>query len=146
MRAGPEDGPLNAIVFSVTGPNIRIRSVAFAGAEAGELPALNALSKQLIGREYSRSLLLVQADKNFLPVFLAHGYLKAAFAEAQAKVVDESTGDDDQMRTNVDVTFQIEPGRQYKFAGVQWTGNKALPLEELQPLIQVQPGQPVNGV
>ena len=129
IRAGPEDGPLNAIVFSVTGPNIRIRSVAFAGAEAGELPLLEALGKQLIGREYSQSLLLVQAEKTFLPVYLARGYLKAVFSEPQASVLDQSIGDDDQERTNVAVTFQVDPGRQYKFAGVQWTGNKAITVD-----------------
>jgi outer membrane protein assembly factor BamA len=146
LRAGPENGPINAIVFSVTGPNIRIRSVAFNGAGPGELPALNALGKQLAGREYSRSLLLIQASKNFLPVFLAHGYLKAAFAEAQAKVVDESTGDDNQERTNVDATFQIEPGRQYKLASLEWSGNKALSVDQLQPLVHLQAGQPANAV
>ena len=146
LRAGPEDGPSNAIVFSVTGPNIRIRSVAFTGAGPGELPALDALGKQLVGREYSRSLLLIQAAKNFLPVYLAHGYLKAVFAEAQAKVVDESTGDDDQERTNVDVTFQVGPGRQYKLAGMQWSGNKAFAVDALQPLIRPQAGQPANAL
>ena len=143
LRAGLENGPVNAIVFSVTGPNIRIRSVVFNGAGPGELPALMALSKQLDGQEYSRSILLVQADKNFLPIYLAHGYLKAAFSEAQATVVDESTGDDDQERTNVDVTFQVEPGRQYKLADVQWSGNKVFPIDKLQPLVHLsrQTGQ-----
>lgn len=146
LRAGPEDGPINAIIFSVTGPNIRIRSVAFIGAGPGELPALNGLSKQVVGREYSRSLLLIQADKNFLPVFLAHGYLKAAFAQAEAKVVEETTDDDDQPRTIVDVTFQIEPGRQYNLATIEWSGNKAFSANQLQPLLHLQPGKPANAV
>jgi len=146
LRAGPESGPISAIVFSVTGPNIRIRSIAFDGAGPDELPALNALGKQSAGREYSRSLLLIQADKSFLPVFLAHGYLKAAFAEAQAQVVEESVGDDNQQRTQVDVTLQVEPGRQYKLASLEWSGNKALSLDKLQPLIRLQVGQPANAV
>ena len=146
VRAGPENGPIDAIVFSVTGPDVRIRSVGFSGAGPEELAALNALGKQLAGREYSRSVLLIQADKNFLPVFLAHGYLKAAFAEAQAKVVDESGGDENHPRTDVEVTFQVEPGHRYKLTGMEWSGNKAFPTDELRPLVQLQEGQPANGV
>ena len=146
LRAGPEDGPVSAILFSVTGPTIRIRNVAFSGAGPGELPGLNALGKQLAGREYTRSLLLLQADKNFLPVYLAHGYLKAAFSQAQAKVVDERAVDENQDQTDVDVTFQVEPGRQYKLAGIRWSGNKVLSLDQLQPLVHPEIGQPINAV
>jgi outer membrane protein insertion porin family len=146
LRAGPENGPINAIEFSVSGPIIVIRSIAFTGAGPGELPALNALGRELLGRQYSRSLLLIQADKNLMPVFLAHGFLKAAIAEAQAAVVDESAGDENQHRTDVAVTFQVEPGRQYKLQNVEWSGNKAFTVEQLQPLIHLQAGQPANAI
>ena len=33
-------------------------------------------------------MLRTQEDKGFLPIYLERGYLKAAFGEAQAKVVD----------------------------------------------------------
>ncbi len=141
LRAGPEDGPVSAIVFSVTGPNIRIRSIAFNGAGAGELPVLNALGKQLGGLEYSRSLLLVQADKSFLPVYMARGYLQATFSEAHAKVAEDT-----EEETDVDVTFQVEPGRQYTLGSIRWSGNKAFPPDKLQALIRAQAGQPVNMV
>jgi outer membrane protein insertion porin family len=146
LRAGPENGPISAIVYSVTGPDIRIRSVAFSGAGGDELPQLNVLGNQLRGLEYSRTVLLVQAEKNFLPAYLAHGYLKAAFSEAQAKVVDESLSEDNQDHAHVEVTFQVEPGRQYKLAGLRWTGNKALSLDKLQSLVPLPAGQPFDAI
>ena len=85
LRAGPENGPVNAIVFSVTGPRIRIRQRGLSRCGPDELRILNAIGKQLAGTEYSRTVLLVQADKNFLPVFLAHGYLKAAFGKLRQR-------------------------------------------------------------
>jgi outer membrane protein insertion porin family len=145
LRFGPQDGPISAIVFSVTGPFIRVRDVGFEGAGPDELPALKKLGKELVGTQYSRTVLLIQTDKNLLPVFLAHGYLKAAFAETKAKVVNESH-EENQDLTEVEVTFQVEPGRQYKVAEVHWSGNKAIPVDKLQPLLHLQPGQPANAV
>jgi len=88
-----------------------------------------------------RSLMRVQEDKNFLPVYLARGYLKASFADAQAKVVQDSV-----QETTVDVSFPVEPGRQYKVAEVQWAGNSVFPADKLQPFIHLQAGQPANAV
>ena len=90
LRSGPADGPIEYFEFSVTGQDIRIRQVAFPGADAAELPALQAAAKRLLGEDYSRTALLTQADKNFLPVYLERGYLKAVFSDAQPKVVENT--------------------------------------------------------
>ena len=64
---------------------------------------------------------MLQAEKNFLPVFLARGYLKAAVAEPQPKVAEETPEE-----TLVDVTFPVTPGSQYKVTGVQLSGYKVV--------------------
>jgi outer membrane protein insertion porin family len=141
LRTGRAGGPLEAIAFSVTGPTIVIRNAEFPGAAPAELPLLQAAAKKLVGEDYLRSLMRVQEDKNFLPVYLARGYLKASFADAQAKVVQDSA-----QETTVDVSFPVEPGRQYKVAEVQWAGNSVFPADKLQPFIHLQAGQPANAV
>jgi len=141
LRSGPSEGPIDAFLFSVSGPNVRIRNLVFTGAGPDELPLLQTVAERLKGEEYFRSVLRVQANKNLLPVYLARGYLKAEVGDPQAKVAEEST-----QETNVDVTFAVEPGRQYKLADVQWSGNKVFPTDKLQPLLHLQPGQPVNAV
>ena len=90
LRAAHEDGPIEAFVFTVTGPQIHIRNIAFTGAGAPELPLLEAAARKLQGADFLRSILRIQEDKNFLPVYLERGYLKAAFGDAQAKVVQDS--------------------------------------------------------
>ena len=100
LRAGPEDGPMEAFEFSITGQPIIVRKVAFSGASPAELPELEAAARKLAGKDYTRSLLMLQAEKNFLPVFLARGYLKAAVGAPQPKVAEDTPEE-----TLVDVDF-----------------------------------------
>ena len=141
IRTAHQDGPIEAFVFKVTGPTIRIRNVAFTGAAPPELPLLQAAGKSLQGQEYFRSMLQIQAEKNLLPIYLARGYLKAAFADTQAKVAQENP-----QETIVDVEFPVDPGRQYKLTQIQWSGNTVFPAEKLQPLIRLRTAQYANAV
>ena len=142
LRAGPEDGPMEAFEFSLTGQPISVRKIAFSGASPAELPELEAAARRLSGQDYVRSRLMLRAEKNFLPVFLARGYLKASVGAPQPKVVEETPEE-----TLVDVTFPVTPGRQYKVSGVQLSGYKdVFPVEKLRALIHLQPGEPANAV
>lgn len=140
MRTAQHDA-IDAFVFKVTGPTIHIRNVAFTGAAPTELPLLQAAAKNLQGQEYLRSMLQVQAEKNLLPVYLQRGYLKAAFADAQAKIAQESP-----QETVVDVDLPVDPGQQYKLTQILWSGNTVFAPEKLQPLIHLQSGQYANAV
>ncbi len=139
--AHDEDGPIEAFVFTVTGPQIHIRNIVFAGAVEPELPLLEAAAKKLQGAEFLRSILRAHEDKNLLPIYLERGYLKAAFGDAQAKVVQDSP-----QETIVDVTFPVDPGGQYKLVALEIAGYKYLPAETLRALMRTQLEQPANAV
>jgi outer membrane protein assembly factor BamA len=141
LRSAHEDGPVEAFVFNVTGPRIHIRNIAFAGPGDSELPLLETAAKKLEGADFSRSTLRTQEDKNFLPLYLQRGYLKATFGGAQAKVIQDSP-----QETVVDVTFPVDPGRQYKLTAVDMAGNKAFSTDNLRRLIHAQLDQPANAV
>ena len=141
LRVAHEDGPTEAFTFSVTGPRITIGNVEFSGADTTELPSLEAVAKRLRGTEYVRSALRQQGDKILLPVFLERGYLRATFADPQAKVIQN---DEDQ--TLVDVTFPVNPGPQYKLAQLILSGNKNLPVEDIRKLVQLKMDQPADAV
>jgi outer membrane protein assembly factor BamA len=141
LRAAQEDGPVEAFVFTVTGPRIHIRNVAFAGAGASELPLLESAAKKLQGTEYVLSILRIQEDKNFLPIYLERGYLKAKLGDAQPKVV-QSTPEE----TIVDVTFPVDPGRQYKLSDIEIAGYRSLSAEALRELMHAQLNQLANAV
>jgi outer membrane protein insertion porin family len=112
----------------------------FPGAELAELPALDAAAKQLSEQEYLRTKMRPQEKFNLLPVYLARGYLKASFSDAQAKVVEDGP------RTLVDVSFPVAPGTQYRLAAIEWLGNAVLPAEKLQELVHLKAGEPANAV
>ncbi len=120
LRYAPQDGPITAFVFTVGGPAVHIRNVEFAGAAAPELPLLQAAAKALQGREYLRSVVRVYDEKDFLPIYLERGYLKAAFADAQPL--------------------------QYKMAELQLSGYKAFEAEKLRALIHLQLWRPANTI
>ena len=141
LRSGPENGPVDSFLFSVSGQTIRIRNVDFTGAGPGELSLLKAVGAKLKGQEYLRSILRAQVDKNFVPVYLAQGYLKAKFADAQAKVVQQADQESD-----VDVTFAVDPGKQYKATGIELSGCKVVPSAKLRELVHQQLGQPANAI
>ncbi len=142
LRAGPQDGPIEAFEYSISGAPITIHKVSFSGAAAAELPLLAAAARRMSGQDYSRSRLTLDADKDFLPVFLQHGYLKASVGAPQPKVVEETADE-----TQVDVTFTVTPGLQYKLSGIELSGNtNVFPPEKLRELIHLQPGEPANAV
>jgi outer membrane protein insertion porin family len=141
LRFAHGDGPIEAFVFTVTGPSIRVRNFEFPGAAPSELPLLQTAARSLQGQDYLRSILRVRADLDFRLVYLERGYLKAAFADAQARLVAETPQD-----VQVDVTLPVDPGRQYRLTEIQWSGNTVFPADKLQPLIHLQPGQPANAI
>ena len=141
LRAAHEDGPVEAFVFTVTGPQIHIRNIAFAGAGPSELPLLEAAAKKLQGADFLRSILRTQEDKNFLPIYLQRGYLKATFGDAQAKVVQDTP-----QEITVDVAFPVDSGGQYKLTELVLAGYKSFPVDTLRALIHAELNQPANAV
>ncbi len=141
LRYAAGDGPIEAYVFSVSGPRIQIHDVEFTGVEPDELPALKAAASQLQGEEYLRSTIRQQANKELLPVYMARGYLKATLSDAQAKIEHE-----DPEQTDVDITFAVDPGPQYKVSSISLSGCKSFSADELRPLIHQRLGEPANVV
>jgi outer membrane protein assembly factor BamA len=142
LRAGPQDGPIEAFELSITGQPIIIRNIDFSGAGPTELPLLEAAARRVSRQDYSRSRLVLQAEKNFLPVFLEHGYLNAKVAEPQPKVVEETPDE-----TSVDVTFPVTPGRQYKLSELRLLGYKEVfTVENLRQMIHLKLDQPADTV
>ncbi len=140
---------VESIDYRVSGVSIRIRLVVFNGSGPAELPLLQVAAEKLSDREYARDLLDAFLEHALLPIYHEHGYLKASCALPQPKVVkpDAQDTNDNRIRpTLVDVTFPVTPGIQYKLTHWEWSGNKEIPSDALQPLLHGKAGQTANTV
>ena len=149
LRVSRTDGPIEAFAFSITGGSrIVIRNVDFSGAAPPELPLLQSAAKNLKGTEYSGNVLRVQVEKNFVPIYLARGYLRAEFGDPAPKVVptpNKESADKSDEETLVDVSFAVNPGHQYQLSAIEIEGNKAVPAQSIRPLIPLKIGQTADA-
>jgi outer membrane protein assembly factor BamA len=142
-----EDGAVQAIDYTVSDVLIRVHNVDFIGAGPNELPLLDSAARKLSGVEYSRDGFSTLVQREFLPVYHAHGYLKASFGAPQPRVVKaETDADEPRNLTLVDVSLVVAPGQQYKLDRLEWSGNREVPTDLLQSMVPVKLGQPANPV
>jgi len=149
LRSSTPAGRFDAIDYTVSNIIIRIRNVEFTGAGPGELPLLLAAAAKLSSRDYFRALMNGFVEHSVLPIYHERGYLKAASAPPEPKVVKPSTSEANNERsavTLVDVTLAITPGIQYKLAGWRWSGNKEFTTDDIEALLHAKTGQPANTV
>ncbi len=151
LREGDESGgPVSAIVYRAEEVSIRISGFEFPGATPEQAALLATAARHVTGAEYGRSSLVAVAKFDLLPVFLQRGYLKAAFGPSEARVVPHPAPAEDALVAGGDVQViaivPAMPGKVYSTSGVEWKGNSALTTSEVEPLIHLPPGQPVDAV
>jgi outer membrane protein assembly factor BamA len=149
VRTEGKDQRLQSIDYNVAGVSIRIHQAQFPGAGAAELPLLQAAAEKLSDREYSRDYMANFVEHSVLPLYQERGYLKASCAQPQPKVVKPAaaeSADNKQPPTYVDITFPVTPGIQYKVTQWDWSDNKEIPKDQLDPFLHAKAGQPANTV
>jgi outer membrane protein assembly factor BamA len=139
LASGPPDEPIG-YDYEVSMHTIVIRNVDFPGAGADEIPELAAAAKSLAGEDYLRTKMRAHEQADFLPLYRARGYLKAEFGDIKARVAEDGA------RTLVDVSFPVNPGRQYELTDLQFSGNTVFRTEKLRELLHLTPGTPANAV
>jgi len=142
MRMAPMDGgDIQALNFTVQDVKITIQGVKFLGPASGEEKLLIEASKKLLGTDYVRDQVVGFGEKEWLPVYLQRGYLKAHFGDAVPHVThQEGTS------TVVELSVPVQPGPVYQVEEVSWTGNKVLPAEKLNNMIHLPVGEAANAI
>ena len=147
LRNNSKTEQLESIEYKVAGVSIRIHQAEFPGAGADELPLLQAAAERLVDLEYSLEFMTNFIQRGLLPIYRERGYLKASCALPQTKVVKPSASEPSDNRTKptfVDVIFPLTPGIQYKLTRWDWSGNKAIPSDKLEPFLHAKAGQTAN--
>ncbi|HSZ60538.1 MAG TPA: POTRA domain-containing protein [Terriglobales bacterium] len=149
LREGDEaGGTLHGIDYHVEEVGIGIRDVEFPGASPEQAALLDAAAHSLKGAEYRRAAVAAVAKFDLLPVYLQRGYLKAAFAPSNARVLSQTAATDSQGRAEIEVAaiVPVTPGKIYSTASVAWKGNSAISIADLAPLIHLPVGEPADAV
>jgi outer membrane protein assembly factor BamA len=153
LREGQDQngGPLKAIAYRVDEVDIVIHDFEFPGATPERSALLRTAARRAIGGAYARSGLAAVARLDLLPVYLQRGYLKAAFAPSDARVLPQPTPAQDARLepgavVQVDAILRVTPGQIYSTSAVDWKGNAAIPTTELAALFHLPPGEPVDAV
>jgi outer membrane protein insertion porin family len=128
-------------VFSVTGVPMPICTLHFPGAKNIPEARLIESSKELFGNDYSNKFVSLFSTKTLFQLYREAGQLRAAFSPPLAKPEASAT-----CRSGVDLTIPVDEGLIYKWDKAEWSGITALTAEQLDALLNMQSGQPVNGI
>ena len=128
-------------VFSVTGIPMPVCTLHFPGASHISEARLIESSKSLLGNDYSHKFVSLFSANTLFPLYKEVGNLRAAFAPPSAKPEASAT-----CLSGVDLTIPVDEGLVYKWDKAEWIGNTALTAQDLNALIDMRAGEPVNGV
>ncbi len=135
-------GVARGVIFRVEGQEVVMGAVSLEGVQQLDAAALQEIMhNHLAGQPYLYTFLRDFPEKNLRPLYWKQGYLEAAFDEPRVKVTKQEGA-----RTSVAVTFPVREGRQFRYAGIAWTGNRVFTAEELSRKIELQPGQPADAI
>lgn len=126
-----------AYKFRVANASLQIRDVTLTGASHMLPEELAKSVTPLKGTAYLRSDVAIVLQKNLVPIYRQHGYLKFAIVEIKPKVEDKNL---------VTVEVTVSEGDQYRLAGYTWSGNTLIPGDELSKHITLKSGEPVNAL
>ncbi len=135
----PPGGRPSKVEFRIDGLNAKIAQIGFIGAAPERLQQLQAATMRLLGESYLQSTTPGQIRGLVTPVYGRLGFLKAQVAAAKLSILK-----DDPSSPSVALEVAIEEGPQFTFAGIDWSGNRAVSSEDLGKGAGVKLGAPAD--
>jgi outer membrane protein assembly factor BamA len=129
--------------FRADDVSLTIGSIRFTDDLATKDTGVQDRVPDLIDKPYSRTALELFIFEQIRPLYLNRAYLRVTFPPPTAKL---PAGNTNPLEAKLDVTIAIVPGAQYKWSGIAWSGNAAIKADELDKLVDLKPGDPVDGV
>jgi outer membrane protein insertion porin family len=141
MVADPASGQ-QVQQFRADDVTLIVNSVTFSDDVAAKDVALSDRVTDLVGKPYSRARIELFTFEQVRPLYLGRAYLRAQFPPAFAKL---TPGTANPLDAKLDVTIEIVPGARYTWAGIQWVGNTGIHNDELDRLVDLKPGDPLDA-
>lgn len=132
------NGPVDALSFVSDTVKPKVQEITLVGANLLSPQERAENTKRLIGDFYSATEIRESLTNGLFFVYGNKGYLRLQVGEPEAKVVG------DPQQGLVAVTVPVTEGAQYRWQGIDWTGNNAIPTADLQKLAPVRAGTVVD--
>lgn len=123
--------------FKILNANLAIKDVSVAGAAHMQPELLAKALAPLRSAAYLRSDVAKVLEKNLVPLYRQHGFLRFAIVD-----IKPTLGDKDQVKVEV----SINEGDQYRLGEFTWSGNTLVKSDELSRRLTLKPGEPVNAL
>ncbi len=127
-------------VYRVDGVHVPVCALHFPGASAVPEGELARLAEPLLLGEYSRLRVEAFAGETLLAAYHDRAYLRARFGEPSAR-----RGEGPECVGGVVVLVPVEEGAPYTWERAAWSGNVALPSDELDALLGMEGGEPAGA-
>jgi outer membrane protein assembly factor BamA len=137
------DGDSKVQQFHVTGSNLNVSGVQFSDELATKEPHIQERLGDIVGKPFSRFAMELFDFEQVRPIYLQHGNMRVHFGTPIARF----TGDPSKpLASTVLVIVPIDPGPVYKFGNTTWSGNSAVPPDELTRATGLTSGEPADGM
>ncbi len=123
--------------FKVVNANLKIKDISLSGAARMQPDLLAKSTAPLRNTSYLRSDVTIVLQKNLVPLYREHGFLKFTISEIKPRLENPEL---------VDVDVSVSEGDQYKLDSFTWSGNTLIPSDELSKRITLKPGEPINAL
>jgi outer membrane protein insertion porin family len=137
-RAGGD----RVLQFRIEGDSMRVAEVEFSDRLAKYDPAIQQSLAQLIGKPFSRNAIDLFEFEQVRPRYLERAFLRVKFGPPTARFEGDPTKP---LPDKVYVIAPIEPGPEFKWSGIEWSGNSVIPTAELQKFVELKPGDVADG-
>jgi len=128
-------------LFTVSGVHMPVCVLHFTGTANVAEERLIKSSKDLMGKDYSRTSTTTFAGIALFPIYRELGQLRAKFGQPTAKPQTTDTCKD-----GVEVSIPVEEGVVYSWDSAEWSGNKVFGAKELDETLKMKPGEVANGL
>jgi outer membrane protein insertion porin family len=127
-------------VFSVHGAKIPICGLQFKGARDIKESTLIEESKPFMQNDYSRTASEAFPLQSLLPLYTRLGHLHASINFDSAKLEE-----DESCKGGVQVSYLVDEGPVYTWAGSEWAGNSAYDSAALDAALGMKKGEVANS-
>ncbi|MGB7281862.1 MAG: POTRA domain-containing protein [Candidatus Acidiferrum sp.] len=141
VEQGEVGDPNWSHVFMADGVNVKVQSLRFTGNQAVSEADVRKQAALLMGRNYSAFQSEMFGSKAIVPFYRKLGFLEAK-VEEQARILSHAAGSNEY---EMEVTFAVTEGDVYRWAGADWSGNRAVTSSALDEATGMKANEIANA-